>query len=313
MTLGEHIKRLRELKGVTQKQLADALGFSFQNVSKWENDLSTPDVDTLLGIAKYFSVSVDTLLGNAPDFETVTVKADVNVETDFSLWTDFEHMGTVAPDARMWEGRKRTGTALLSNCTYAWNWFQMGIDADGRICYIQMGSNSRHFKCNNRYYHRHNRAFDCILPENMDMSNYWDEKGFYEVCIPKGGYLLAGMYEDYRVRQILEHIIPKKLHRFIDPSNPRIRYGYDVTFGMHLLTDCISRGELDNISVTLQGDEITFTKPSEYMDPLSVNSEQMLSLVNEQVIEAFDRMSRELSEQVASIEEYVRSQKETQE
>lgn len=61
-TLGSRIMDYRKKRGITQDQLAEAMGVSCQAVSKWENDLSCPDITLLPQIADYFNVSIDALL-----------------------------------------------------------------------------------------------------------------------------------------------------------------------------------------------------------------------------------------------------------
>ncbi len=63
MHIGKNLKRLRLAKGVTQEQLAEILGVSAQAVSRWENDSSYPDITLLPGIAMYYGVSIDELIG----------------------------------------------------------------------------------------------------------------------------------------------------------------------------------------------------------------------------------------------------------
>ena len=63
MRINEQIAFLRKEKGITQETLANALGVSNQAVSKWEASICCPDIVLLPDIAKYFGVSVDTLLG----------------------------------------------------------------------------------------------------------------------------------------------------------------------------------------------------------------------------------------------------------
>ncbi|WMM23949.1 helix-turn-helix domain-containing protein [Tissierella sp. MB52-C2] len=60
------IAELRKNKGVTQSELADFLGVSFQSVSKWENGITMPDILLLPKISEYFKVSVDEVLGLKP-------------------------------------------------------------------------------------------------------------------------------------------------------------------------------------------------------------------------------------------------------
>ena len=62
-SIGIIIMRLRKEHGMTQDQLANALGITFQAVSKWENGVSSPDISTLPLLADLFGVTVDQLLG----------------------------------------------------------------------------------------------------------------------------------------------------------------------------------------------------------------------------------------------------------
>lgn len=61
-TLGSRIAVLRKKRGLTQEQLAEQMGVSAQAVSKWENDLSCPDITMLPQLADFFQVSIDELL-----------------------------------------------------------------------------------------------------------------------------------------------------------------------------------------------------------------------------------------------------------
>lgn len=61
-TLGERIAQNRKAKGFTQESLAEQLGVSAQAVSKWENDISCPDITLLPELAKLLGTTVDSLL-----------------------------------------------------------------------------------------------------------------------------------------------------------------------------------------------------------------------------------------------------------
>lgn len=61
--IAENLKRLRQNCGLTQEQLAERLGVSFQSVSRWETGLSYPDVEMIPEIAAFFEVSTDVLMG----------------------------------------------------------------------------------------------------------------------------------------------------------------------------------------------------------------------------------------------------------
>lgn len=62
-TMGQRIAALRKARAMTQDALAQELGVSPQAVSKWEHDLSCPDIALLPRLAKVLGVSTDYLLG----------------------------------------------------------------------------------------------------------------------------------------------------------------------------------------------------------------------------------------------------------
>lgn len=63
LSVGTNIRALRRKHHITQEQLADKLGVSYQSVSRWENDTCYPDMELLPVLARIFSVSIDRLLG----------------------------------------------------------------------------------------------------------------------------------------------------------------------------------------------------------------------------------------------------------
>ena len=63
MTLSENIKNSRKELNMTQEQLAEAMDVTVGAVSKWESGTSTPDLNTLMGLADFFQTSIDALLG----------------------------------------------------------------------------------------------------------------------------------------------------------------------------------------------------------------------------------------------------------
>ena len=61
--IAENIKRLRMEHGMTQNELASLLSVTSQAVSRWESAQSSPDIEMIAALARYFSVSYDELLG----------------------------------------------------------------------------------------------------------------------------------------------------------------------------------------------------------------------------------------------------------
>ena len=61
-TLGGRIARLRKEKGMTQLELADRMGVTDKAVSKWERDVSCPDVASMPRLAETLGTTVDALM-----------------------------------------------------------------------------------------------------------------------------------------------------------------------------------------------------------------------------------------------------------
>ncbi len=74
--LGTKLADLRKRNGYSQEALAEKMGVSRQAVSKWERGESTPDTDTLIELARLYSVSLDTLVGNEQNEETKAPEND---------------------------------------------------------------------------------------------------------------------------------------------------------------------------------------------------------------------------------------------
>ena len=62
MSIGNNIRRFREEHKLTQEQVADKIGVTFQAVSSWERDEYKPDTEKLLRLAELFDVSVSALV-----------------------------------------------------------------------------------------------------------------------------------------------------------------------------------------------------------------------------------------------------------
>lgn len=78
---GETIKKLRLDKGVTQEDVADYVGVSFQAVSKWETDTTMPDITLLPRLAMFFGVRIDDLFAVNTDEELSRIDHMLEHET----------------------------------------------------------------------------------------------------------------------------------------------------------------------------------------------------------------------------------------
>lgn len=70
MSIGERISELRKSAGLSQGELAGMLGITRQAVSKWENDLSSPDTIKLIQLSDVLNTEVEYLAtGKKPIYE----------------------------------------------------------------------------------------------------------------------------------------------------------------------------------------------------------------------------------------------------
>ncbi len=74
MNIGQKIKELRQENDLTQEELAEELGVSFQAVSRWENSTTYPDITMLPIIASMFNVTIDYLL----DMDSYKTKEEID-------------------------------------------------------------------------------------------------------------------------------------------------------------------------------------------------------------------------------------------
>ncbi len=70
-TLGGRIAYYRRLHAMTQEELANRLHISAQAVSKWEQQLTSPDIMLLPALADVFHISIDELFGKQVHTEPV--------------------------------------------------------------------------------------------------------------------------------------------------------------------------------------------------------------------------------------------------
>ena len=76
MSIGKNIAKYRKAKGLTQEELGAKLGVTNQAVSKWESEVSMPDVMLLPEIANALNITLDDLYGIAKEPERISCSAD---------------------------------------------------------------------------------------------------------------------------------------------------------------------------------------------------------------------------------------------
>ncbi len=92
-TMGQTIRRLRKDRNLTQEELAEQLGVTYQAVSKWENDVGMPDISQVLPIVHVFGVSTDVLFGTfGTNDEEEVLKIISNAQALLSYPLSFENL-----------------------------------------------------------------------------------------------------------------------------------------------------------------------------------------------------------------------------
>ena len=85
MILADKIIRLQKKNGWSQEELADKMNIYRQAVSKWERDLSFPDISSIPKLAEIFEVSVDELIQVKTETKENIGKNKVDVIVDTAL------------------------------------------------------------------------------------------------------------------------------------------------------------------------------------------------------------------------------------
>ena len=81
ITLGEKIKKIRAINNLTQSELAEIFYVSEKTISSWENNRTTPDLNTIYNISDYFKKSFYYLINDDYDTDNINeieIKLNVN-------------------------------------------------------------------------------------------------------------------------------------------------------------------------------------------------------------------------------------------
>lgn len=79
-TLGTMIAELRKQQGMTQLELAAKMGVTDKAVSKWERDLSCPDINSLPNLAEILGISLEELMQTKKDADAPISKLPLMIE-----------------------------------------------------------------------------------------------------------------------------------------------------------------------------------------------------------------------------------------
>ena len=190
MKINEQIAFLRKERGITQEALANALGVTNQSVSKWEASICCPDIQLLPEIAKFFGVTVDSLLG----CETTESKTDTILRV--------KNMLSYLPSIEVFENSFRLATLLHD-----------GIASEGF-------ANNLPYKFNEDYANNEPKKWGysaCSLPYGNTVRC---GNGIY--FSHNGSYTSPNMVEQYRIALSME--------KLLKPNVMRVLYAiYDLT------------------------------------------------------------------------------------
>ncbi|MBR3033576.1 MAG: helix-turn-helix transcriptional regulator [Clostridiales bacterium] len=133
MSIAERILTLRKSKGMSQEQLAEAVGVSRQAVSKWESEQASPDPEKIITLSEVFGVTTDYLLkGVEPEKEEAKTE-----EKEEEKKTEDTHMtvGDVLDQKILTEQNKEKSKKLLKYVLIALGVF-LAIDIISFIIYV---------------------------------------------------------------------------------------------------------------------------------------------------------------------------------
>lgn len=279
MTFGENLKTLRNARSISQKDLAVELGFSFQNVSKWERNESLPDIGTLIEIAKFFSTTTDALLGFAPEekFSTLTIdKSNVDI---YCVYPDTETKVNGKIIFIVDGESKITGIVFIPHMRAY------------RTQYIR--NNYEPFEeCSKIIYeHTHYRKRGEVIIDNK------------RIKIPENGFVIAVSDNTFAAKKIMEFIIPEEYSAFLDPDT-HSGY-YNARNGKSLFSDILKHNELDDITVELTDSGILLKKVLETVEPMAVNIEILAKIVRRELKKERDKQIQYLKDRIEELEDMI--------
>lgn len=109
MSFGERLKRARKAKKLTQAEVAALTNRDFTSISRWENNRSEPDRETLLKLSDLYGVPINELMGedyNEEEKEVLTkmakavplkkISQEHEVEWDGKILNEYEKMSLLS-------------------------------------------------------------------------------------------------------------------------------------------------------------------------------------------------------------------------
>ena len=98
MDIGNKLKELRVLKGLTQEELADRSELSKGFISQLERNLTSPSITTLMDILQCLGTSIGEFFNEAPDEQIVFGKQDYFVKVDTEYKNEIKWINSQCPE-----------------------------------------------------------------------------------------------------------------------------------------------------------------------------------------------------------------------
>jgi transcriptional regulator with XRE-family HTH domain len=94
----KNLKKLRDIWGLSQKELADKLNVKQATVSGWENGTREPDSATMIKLAEIFNCTVDYLLGRVDKPDRVLLYDSEGAEIGWAAVIDTARASGLTPE-----------------------------------------------------------------------------------------------------------------------------------------------------------------------------------------------------------------------
>ena len=182
--IGEKIKDLRKNHDITQNALASYLGVSNQTISKWENEISMPDICLIPSIANYFGITIDELFGYVPEKNN-----EAQAEMYFQAIFHFSEMAS--------EAYKHKNREVLLKYVDENEINPLIRESIPRMC---DGMEAVHLT---------------LLMENKAYNEYMYTDENFVKCIIKGIELLCDGCQPFMIRSILISFLPKNIYKTV--------------------------------------------------------------------------------------------------
>ena len=75
MQIGENLKLLRKMQGLTQQELAEKTGIKQQNLSRWEKGIHLPDIAECIKLADFYEITLDELVDRDCNFNKTNIRS----------------------------------------------------------------------------------------------------------------------------------------------------------------------------------------------------------------------------------------------